>query len=220
MIKFNLQENIFTVSPNVLRKTTTVNAFLTGLAILLDKNFALGNIILPVVLKLLRYLPLPSVDENVSIRVSQIHAENTTPNYTIGLLTCQARHSWINTFTIILYKYQYNTDANNYQNIVKQLIRIVINTLRFQFHKCDITSFDPINLDNLPLKNKKDVFSQNCTLNAANVNTLENSKTQQSLLYSSNRNINFEDTLSVKSSEKSTKKFQISENKKKLFKIK
>lgn len=70
----------------------------------LDRNFALGNIILPVVLRLLRYLPLPSIDENISIRVSQLQAESSLPSYTIGLLTAQARHSWISAFIIILYK--------------------------------------------------------------------------------------------------------------------
>lgn len=217
LIKFNNQDNIFVVSPNILRKTTNVNAFMSGLAILLDKNFALGNILLPIVLKLLRYLPQPSIDENVSIRVSQIQAENLSPNYTIGLLTCQARHAWINTLTIILYKYQYNNDTNNSQHIVKQLVRIVINTLKFQFHKCDITSFDPVNLD-LTSKQLTSDSSQDSTINnSANVMI---DRTQHSLLFSSIRNINPDDNMSVKSSEKSTKRFQVKENRKKIFKIK
>ncbi|CAF0899614.1 unnamed protein product [Brachionus calyciflorus] len=220
LIKYNTQENLFQVSPNVLRKTVSVNAFLSGLPMLMDKNFPLGNILLPNVLRLLRYLPLPSIDENVSIRVSQIQCENSVPNYTIGLLTSQARHAWINTLTIILYKYQYNSiiENNNYPLWTKQLIRIVINTLKFQFHKCDVTSFDPIHLDFMfGTHNVKDGSSQNSNSNTANLN---NSDGQKNLFYSSNRNVNNDDNASIKSSEKSSRKLNYIDNRKRLFNLK
>lgn len=128
LIKYNTHDNLFTVSPNILRfglliylflnicnifnidsttktrKTTAISAYLSGLPMVLDRNFLLGNSILPIVLRLLRYLPLPSIDENVSIRASQLQAESTAPNYTIGLLNSQLRHSWISSMVIILYK--------------------------------------------------------------------------------------------------------------------
>ncbi len=37
-------------------------------------------------------------------------------------------------------------DNQNFAQLVKHLLHIVINTLKFQFHKCEITSFDPIRL--------------------------------------------------------------------------
>lgn len=87
-----------------LRKLTSVNAFLSGLPLVLDRNFLLGNNMLYHVLRLLRYLPLPSIDENISIRVSQLQAENSLPSYTIGLLNVQSRSAWISSFLVILYK--------------------------------------------------------------------------------------------------------------------
>jgi hypothetical protein len=130
LIKYNQNEQLFTVSPSQIRyyyifpiffalaiiyfnlifylktksKLTPVNAFLSGLPMVLDRNFALGNNILIPVLRLLRYLPLPSIDENVSIRACQLQSDSTLPNYTIGLLSAQARYSWILSFIIILYK--------------------------------------------------------------------------------------------------------------------
>lgn len=86
------------------RKLTTVNAFLSGLPLVLDRNFLLGNNMLYHVLRLLRYLPLASIDENISIRVSQLQAENSMPTYTIGLLSTQSRSAWISAFLVILYK--------------------------------------------------------------------------------------------------------------------
>ena len=70
----------------------------------MDKNFALGNVLLAPVLRLLRYLPLPANDENISIRASQLNSESLPPDYSIGLLNSQTRQSWINTLIIILYK--------------------------------------------------------------------------------------------------------------------
>lgn len=96
-------------SSSSFRKLTTVNAFLSGLALVLDHNFQLGNILLFHVLRLLRYLPLPSIDENISIRVSQLQAENSMPHYTIGLLNTQARSAWISSFLVVLYKVLYSS---------------------------------------------------------------------------------------------------------------
>jgi hypothetical protein len=41
-------------------------------------------------------------------------------------------------------------DTQSFAQLVKHLLYIVINTLKFQFHKCDIVSFDPIRLHPLP----------------------------------------------------------------------
>ena len=121
---------------------------------MVDKNFALGNILLTPVLRLLRYLPLPANDENISIRASQLNSENLPPDYTIGLLDSQNRQSWINTLIVILYKYQYNlpNDNQNIGNLIKHSIQIAINTLKFQFHRCEILGSDPFKIN--PENNK------------------------------------------------------------------
>lgn len=104
LIKYNINEKLFTAAPHTLREMASVNAFISNLPMVLDRNFSLGTIMLPVVMRILRYLPLPAIEENTSFRVSQLQAETTQPNYTIGLLNTQARYCWINTLIIILYK--------------------------------------------------------------------------------------------------------------------
>jgi hypothetical protein len=69
----------------------------------MDRNMPLGNMILNSVLCLLRYLPSPSIDINNQFLISQSQ-EGNQPTYTIGLLNVQARHYWIQTLQIILYK--------------------------------------------------------------------------------------------------------------------
>ena len=174
LIKYSMNDHLFTEAPDTLRKTTTKNAFLSGLPMLLDKNFPLGNTLLQLAMRLLRYLPLPTLDENISIKANQLQTENTPPVYTIGLLNTQTRHSWILTLIVILYKYQYasSSDSQNYSLLIKHLLQIVINTLKFQFHKCEITSFDPIRLD-LP-KDNRDVISQKSETSTNIFSTLNN----------------------------------------------
>ncbi len=81
-----------------------LDSFLSGIAMVMDKNFPLGNLMLPVVLRLLRYLPLPALDENISLRYNQLQFDNILPEYTLGALNSQKRNNWLNTFLIILYK--------------------------------------------------------------------------------------------------------------------
>lgn len=70
----------------------------------MDRNFALGNILLPIVLRLLRYLPSNQFGQTNSLKLDQMQAEEIPPTYTIGHLNAQTRHSWILTFIVILYK--------------------------------------------------------------------------------------------------------------------
>jgi hypothetical protein len=100
-----------------------VNAFLSGLAMVLDKNFSLGNVLLQAALRLLRYLPLPTLDENISIKANQLQTENHPPAYTIGLLSAQTRHSWIQTLIVILYKV---TFISNYESCEIMKLKIYI----------------------------------------------------------------------------------------------
>ena len=81
-----------------------MNAFLSGLPMVMDRNFALGNMMLPIVLRLLRYLPSDQMDDITTLKNDQIQSEEFTPTYSIGHLNAQARHSWLLTLTVILYK--------------------------------------------------------------------------------------------------------------------
>lgn len=174
----------------------------------LDKNFALGNILLHTSLRLLRYLPWPSLDENISIKANQLQTENVPPAYTIGLLNSQTRHAWIQSLVVILYKYQYasiSNDSNlNYPQLVKHLVQIVINTLKFQFHKCEINAFDPIRSNLNPSRyDNRDVISQKSETSTNLLSTLNN-----------------DDNLSYKSFTEKLNNRQSSSSVKKLLKIK
>ena len=61
---------------------------------ILDKNFALGNIILPVSMALLQYCPSPQ----------RYASDYQPPNYTLWYLEPHCRMSWLQALLIILYK--------------------------------------------------------------------------------------------------------------------
>lgn len=115
LIGYNQSDQVFSLQPYKLRQSAAVNAFLSGLPTVLDRNFSLGNMLLPVVVRLLKYLPSPSfasTDQQadkihpLATSDSQNSGENTT-HYTICLLNSQSRHSWLLSFLIILYKVIY-----------------------------------------------------------------------------------------------------------------
>ena len=85
----------------------------------LDRNFALGNVLLPVVIQLLKQLPAPSVDHyviNSSLKttasVSNINQLNL-PTFTLSSLTGQLLECWLQSFFVIAFKVKY------YQSVFK-----------------------------------------------------------------------------------------------------
>jgi hypothetical protein len=46
-------------------------------------------------------------------------------------------------------KYEYNGEMKQVSNSIKYLIQIVINTLNFQYHKCEITNLEAIGINSL-----------------------------------------------------------------------
>ena len=72
----------------------------------MDRNLALGNIILSNVLNLLRYLPAPNIEESYQFISKQMKMfnDNISVNFSIGALNSQIRYSWIQSVLIILYK--------------------------------------------------------------------------------------------------------------------
>ena len=60
----------------------------------LDRNFALGNMILPVSMALLQYCASPQ----------RYASDSQPPNYSIWLLEPHVRRSWLTALLVILYK--------------------------------------------------------------------------------------------------------------------
>ena len=123
----------------------SLNAFLAYMPMVMDRNVLFGNMVLPVVLRLLRYIAFPFVKDPRSLKSVQYKLDSQLPNYSIGLLNSHARHAWINTILVVLYKYNFNVnnDSHNTAELVKHLVKIVMNTLECQWHKCTATGFEP-----------------------------------------------------------------------------
>ncbi|XP_064622108.1 protein unc-79 homolog isoform X4 [Lineus longissimus] len=124
LLGYNQTEKAFSVPPFKLRCSTVFNAFLSGLPQVLDNNFTLGNTILPLCLSLLAYSPSPQ----------RYATDYQPPNYTLWFLEPHTRLTWLLTFLTVLYKYQYNTAALS--GIVTILVRIILNTIDAQHHRC------------------------------------------------------------------------------------
>jgi len=60
----------------------------------LDENYELGNIILPMSMILLQYCPSPQ----------RYASDYQPPNYTVWLLEPMIRHCWLTALLVILYK--------------------------------------------------------------------------------------------------------------------
>ena len=111
LIGYNQNDQVFNLQPYKLRQSAAVNAFLSGLPSVLDRNFSLGSMLLPVVVRLLKYLPSPSFasaeqqsDKFHPLATSDSQNSENAPHYTICLLNSQSRHSWLLSFLITLYK--------------------------------------------------------------------------------------------------------------------
>ena len=87
-----------------MRSLAPCNAFLAGLPLLMDKNLSIGKLILPTVLALLRYLPAPHEPDIQPLPLA-------SASFTIGLLDFQARHYWLQTLLVILYKHEFTANS-------------------------------------------------------------------------------------------------------------
>ncbi|CAD5115352.1 DgyrCDS4332 [Dimorphilus gyrociliatus] len=124
LLGYNQIEKSFSVPPYKLRNSAVFNAFLAGLPHVLDRNFALGNIIFPIAYLLLKYCASPQ----------RYASDYQPPNYTLWLLDPHCRLTWLQTFLVILYKYQYSTAPAN--EIIPTLMQITINTVDAHMHQC------------------------------------------------------------------------------------
>ncbi|XP_074643701.1 protein unc-79 homolog [Tubulanus polymorphus] len=124
LLGYNQTEKAFSVPPFKLRCSTVFNAFLSGLPSVLDRNFTVGNNILPFCLALLQYAASPQ----------RYATDYQPPNYTLWLLEPHTRLTWLSTLLVSLYKYQYNQPPLS--TCIHTLIRIVMNTIDAQHHRC------------------------------------------------------------------------------------
>ncbi|XP_041355146.1 protein unc-79 homolog isoform X3 [Gigantopelta aegis] len=126
LLGYNQTEKSFSVPPYKLRSSAVFNSFLSGISFVLDRNFQLGNVVLPITLLLLQYSPSPQ----------RYASDYQPPNYTLWYLEPHTRLSWLQTLLVILYKYQISTSPVS--AIIQTLVQLVVNTVDAQHHKCKI----------------------------------------------------------------------------------
>uniref|UniRef100_A0A7E4W212 Protein unc-79 homolog n=1 Tax=Panagrellus redivivus TaxID=6233 RepID=A0A7E4W212_PANRE len=131
LLGYSNSEKCFTIPPDRLRKAAICNAFLSGLPEILDHNLMIGNQMLPIVAQLLVHLPSPQ----------KFASDQSTADYSLSLMDLPARHSWLHTLIIILYKYRYDVAPIN--DTILKLIQIVIATVECQCHDCSNTTVEP-----------------------------------------------------------------------------
>ncbi|CAH1792396.1 unnamed protein product [Owenia fusiformis] len=125
LLGYNQTEKAFSVPPYKLRSSAVFNAYLSGVCKVLDMNFPLGNILLPVSMNLLQYCPSPQ----------RYASDFQPPNYTLWYLEPHTRKSWLKTLLVILYKYQYG-GTSRFGSSIQTLVRIALNTIDAQHHRC------------------------------------------------------------------------------------
>ncbi|XP_053376174.1 protein unc-79 homolog isoform X2 [Mercenaria mercenaria] len=155
LLGYNQSEKSFSVPPYKLRTSAVFNSYLSGAPYVLDRNFELGNKILPITLLLLQYGPSPQ----------RYASDYQPPNYTLWYLEPHTRLSWLHTLLVILYKYQISTSPVS--AIVQTLVRIVVNSIEAQHHHCKVLLDDAMPPASPNLPRSKDSAK-------INVNDLEN----------------------------------------------
>lgn len=133
--------------PHRLRSSPAFSVFLANLPQLLDQNHLMGRMMLSTSLILLQYAPSPYY----------IHANNIdfqTPTYSLWSLEPHIRRNWLMCLVVLLYKvgicclpniplahgiaynFQYQYSQQPTCMHLTALIRIVLNTLDSQHHRC------------------------------------------------------------------------------------
>ncbi|XP_035781360.1 protein unc-79 homolog isoform X1 [Anopheles albimanus] len=135
LLGYNQGEKFFHCSPMRMRSSSVFNAFMTNLPQVLDQNHQMGWLLLPTVIQLLLYAPNQTNNGFLQPAVgSEIHHNAATYNFSIWYLEPHVRRNWLMSLLVILYKYQYNQAS--LADHVQNLVRIVLNSLDAQFHKC------------------------------------------------------------------------------------
>uniref|UniRef100_A0A3Q4GRJ4 Unc-79 homolog, NALCN channel complex subunit n=1 Tax=Neolamprologus brichardi TaxID=32507 RepID=A0A3Q4GRJ4_NEOBR len=126
LLGYDQQEGCFMIAPQKMRTSTCFNAFIAGIAQVLDYNIGLGKQLLPLVVQVLKYCTCPQLR----------HYFQQPPRCSLWALKPHIRQMWLKALLVILYKVLnifYYMDGSK---VVLHLIHITINTLNAQYHSC------------------------------------------------------------------------------------
>uniref|UniRef100_A0A3Q4BGE5 Uncharacterized protein n=1 Tax=Mola mola TaxID=94237 RepID=A0A3Q4BGE5_MOLML len=124
LLGYDQQEGCFMIAPQKMRTSTCFNAFIAGIAQVMDYNIGLGKQLLPLVVQVLKYCTCPQLR----------HYFQQPPRCSLWALRPHIRQMWLKTLLVILYKYPYRDMDGS--KVVLHLIHITINTLNAQYHSC------------------------------------------------------------------------------------
>ncbi|XP_031427437.1 protein unc-79 homolog isoform X4 [Clupea harengus] len=124
LLGYDQQEGCFMIAPQKMRTSTCFNAFIAGIAQVMDYNISLGKQLLPLVVQVLKYCTCPQLR----------HCFQQPPRCSLWPLKPHIRQMWLKALLVILYKYPYR--EMDVSKVVLCLIHITINTLNAQYHSC------------------------------------------------------------------------------------
>ncbi|MBZ3873390.1 Protein unc-79-like protein [Sciurus carolinensis] len=124
LLGYDQQEGCFMIAPQKMRLSTCFNAFIAGIAQVMDYNINLGKHLLPLVVQVLKYCSCPQLR----------HYFQQPPRCSLWSLKPHIRQMWLKALLVILYKYPYR-DCD-ISKILLHLIHITVNTLNAQYHSC------------------------------------------------------------------------------------
>ncbi|KAI5618876.1 protein unc-79-like, partial [Silurus asotus] len=125
LLGYDQQIGCFMIAPQKMRSSTCFNAFIAGIAQVMDYNISLGKQLLPLVVQVLKYCTCPQLRPNFQ----------EAPRCSLWALKPHIRQMWLKALLVILYKYPYR-DMDVSKEVVLHLIHITINTLNAQYHSC------------------------------------------------------------------------------------
>ncbi|XP_069064328.1 protein unc-79 homolog [Pleurodeles waltl] len=124
LLGYDQQEGCFMIAPQKMRVSTCFNAFIAGVAQVMDYNINLGKHLLPLVVQVLKYCTCPQLR----------HHFQQPPRCSLWSLKPHIRQMWLKALLVILYKYPYMDPELG--KIMLHLIYITVNTLNAQYHSC------------------------------------------------------------------------------------
>ncbi|EGW13385.1 Protein unc-79-like [Cricetulus griseus] len=94
LLGYDQQEGCFMIAPQKMRLSTCFNAFIAGIAQVMDYNINLGKHLLPLVVQVLKYCSCPQLR----------HYFQQPPRCSLWSLKPHIRQMWLKALLVILYK--------------------------------------------------------------------------------------------------------------------
>ncbi|XP_058605540.1 protein unc-79 homolog isoform X8 [Onychostoma macrolepis] len=94
LLGYDQQMGCFMITPQKMRSSTCFNAFIAGIARVMDYNIGLGKQLLPLVVQVLKYCTCPQLRPNFQ----------EPPRCSLWALKPHTRQMWLKTLLVILYK--------------------------------------------------------------------------------------------------------------------